>query len=153
MSKLIEFNPEDVKDKSFEITFEDDEPWNPKGIISQFYSPYSGCLNKKTTVPVSDIGDYSLFIKKNLGEARGFFIRTKSSKWYEAKEIIPSPSGSVIYFNEQVGKIFKKGCIYPIVIVSPYVFSYKRILQAVEELYKAGHIETIGYGQTKILSP
>ena len=48
------------------------------------------------------------------------------------------PSGSVIYFNEQVGKIFKKGCIYPIVVVSPYVFSYKRILQAAEELYKAG---------------
>lgn len=131
MSKLIEFN--------------DDEPWKPRGLLSSMESPYWGCARKKTTIPVSDIGDYSLFIKKNLGEARGFFIRTKSSKWYEAKEIIPSPSGSVIYFNEQVGKIFKKGCIYPIVIVSPYVFSYKRILQAAEELYKTGHIETIGY--------
>jgi hypothetical protein len=137
MSKLIEFNSEDVQ----------------KGLLSQMESPYWGCERKKTTVSVFDVGDYSIFIKKNLEDAKGLLIKTKSSKWYEAKEIIPSPSGSVIYFNEQVGKIFKKGCIYPIVIVSPYVFSYKRILLAAEELYKAGHIETIGYGQTKILSP
>ncbi len=115
------------------------------GIVDYFNSPYWGCMKKETTVVVSDIGDYSIFIKKYIGDAKGFFIRTKSSKWYEAKEIIPSPSGSVLYFDEQVGEIFKKGCIYPVIILNSYVLSLKMIQKAAETLYKAGYIETIGY--------
>lgn len=137
MSKLIEFNPEDVK----------------RGLLRQMESPYWGCERKKTTVSVLDVGDYSIFIKKNLEDAKGLLIKTKSSEWYEAKEIMSSPSGSVLYFDGQVGEIFKKGCIYPVVVFSPYVFTYKKLMQAAEELYKTGHIETIGYGQAKILSP
>lgn len=136
MSELIEFNPEDVKDSRFEITFDDDEPWKPKGLLGQMEMPYLGCEKKKSTVPVFDVGDYSIFIKKNLEDAKGFFIKTKSSKWYEAKEIMSSPSGSVLYFDEQVCEIFKKGCIYPAVIFSPYVFTYKKIMQAAADIFK-----------------
>ena len=154
MSELIEFNPEDVKDSRFEITFDDGEPWKPKGLLGQMKRLYWGYEKKKSTVPVFDVGDYSIFIKKNLEDAEGFFIRTKSSKWYEAKEIMPSPSGSVLYFDEQVGEIFKKGCIYPVVIFSPYVFTYKKIMRAAIDIFKSSQVKAIGYGRKdKILSP
>lgn len=154
MDKVFEFNPKDVKDSRFEITFDDDEPWKPKGLLGQMKRPYWGCEKKKSTVPVFDVGDYSIFIKKNLEDAEGFFIRTKSSKWYEAKEIMPSPSGSVLYFDEQVGEIFKKGCIYPVVIFSPYVFTYKKIMRAAIDIFKPNQVKAIGYGRkNKILSP
>lgn len=140
MDKVFEFNPKDVKNSRFEIHFDDDDPWKPKGLLSQMERPYWGCEKKKSTVPVFDVGDYSIFIKKNLEDAKGFFIRTKSSEWYEAKEIITSPSGNILYFNEKVGEIFKKGCIYPVIILNSYVLSLKRLEKTMRTLLRDDYI-------------
>ena len=154
MDKVFEFNPESVKHKTVKINFEDWEPEYLDGIRDQFRNPNLGCTGKKTAIPISDISDYSIFIKKNLSDAKGFSIKTKSSKWYKAKEILPSPSGSVLYFDEQVGEIFKKGCIYPVVIFSPYVFTYKKIMRAAIDIFRPNQVKAIGYGRkNKILSP
>lgn len=139
MDKVFEFNPESVKHKTVKINFEDWEPEYLDGIRDQFRDPNLGCAGKKTAIPISDISDYSIFVKKNLSDAKGFSIKTKSSKWYKAKEILPSPSGSVIYFDEQIGKVFKKGCIYPVVIMLPRVLTFKLIERITKGLFKNNH--------------
>lgn len=139
MDKVFEFNPESVKHKAFKINIEDWEPEYLDEIRDQFRDPNLGCVGKRTAIPISDISDYSIFVKKNLSDAKGFSIKTKSSKWYKAKEILPSPSGSVIYFDEQIGKVFKKGCIYPVVIILPRVLTFKLIERITKDLFKKNH--------------
>lgn len=79
-------------------------------------------INRKITVNITDIDDYSIFIKKNLGGTKIIYIKTKKSPyWYRTAEIISNPCGSILYFKEQVGKVFKKGCMYPIITDTPMV--------------------------------
>lgn len=76
--------------------------------------PFWYCEEKKTTIIVSEAADYSVFIKKDLSGIKGVSIKTKSmDKWLTTEEIMVTPSGSILYFKEKVGDIFKSGCIYP----------------------------------------
>lgn len=77
--------------------------------------PFWYCAEKKTTLIISEVSDYSLFIKKNLFDAKGVKIKSMD-KWLTAKEIIATPSGSVLYFEDKVSGIFKNKCIYPVKI-------------------------------------
>lgn len=82
--------------------------------------PFWYCNKKHTTVIVSEVADYSLFVKKNLSNVRGVRIKTKSmDSWLTAKEIIATPSGGILYFEDKVKGIFKKGYIYPIIMYTP----------------------------------
>ena len=87
-------------------------------------SPFLFCEKHKKTVIVKDVGDYSMLINKDLTKARGIKIKTKKSKcWFTPIDILSTPSGSVLSFNEKVGDIFKKGCIYPVIIYTPVKYS------------------------------
>lgn len=69
---------------------------------------------KKTTLITSEVADYSIFVKRNLSDVKAVRIKTKSmDKWLTTKEIMATPSGSVLYFEDKVGDIFRNGCIYP----------------------------------------
>lgn len=93
-----------------------------KGILDQIKNsdfkieidPFFFLEEKKTTLIFSEVADYSVFIKKYLSGIKGVRIKTKSiDKWLTTKEIMATPSGSILYFKEKVGDIFKSGCIYP----------------------------------------
>lgn len=73
-------------------------------------------LAKKKTVFVSDVGEYTLFIKKDLKNLRyaDITIKTRKSDWFTPSEIITSPEGSLLYFDKRVKGIFKKNHIYTI---------------------------------------
>lgn len=77
---------------------------------------------KKKTFVVSNVGDYSLFIGKNLKNVIHFRIKTKHSQWYEPTEIIKTEQGNVLYFNECIKGVFKSGCIYPARVVNEFVW-------------------------------
>lgn len=69
----------------------------------------------KTTIIASEVGDYSIFVKKNLSGWNFIWLTTKKApRWFQVKEVIPSPSGSMLYFESLIKDVFKKGCIYPI---------------------------------------
>lgn len=69
---------------------------------------------KKCTLIVSDISEYSLFIKKDLSKYKFILIWSKKmSGGLQTKDIISSPSGSILYFDKPINNVFKKGCIYP----------------------------------------
>ena len=74
-------------------------------------------LRKKVnkTVIVSDIGDYSLFINKDITGADLVFLKSKKSfGWIRVADYLASSSGSVLYFNKNIKSLFKENCIYPI---------------------------------------
>ena len=97
--------------------------WPSEGLLHQLknVTTYDLSLDsfytkiKKTTV-IMDVGDYSMVINKNLKGAKGVKIRTRKSEWYEAKNILSTESGTILEFKENIGKTFKKGCIYPIMV-------------------------------------
>lgn len=97
--------------------------------------PFWFFAEKKTTLIISEVADYSLFVKKNFSDVKGVRIKTKSmDSWLTTKEIIATPSGSVLYFEDKVKGIFKKGCIYPIIIYTP--LSYNELINMyLENLY------------------
>ena len=67
------------------------------------------------TVIVSDIGDYSLFINKDITGADLVFLKSKKVfGWIRVVDYLASSSGSVLYFNENIKSLFKENCIYPI---------------------------------------
>lgn len=69
---------------------------------------------KKTTLITSEVADYFIFVKKDLSDAKGVRIKTKSmDRWLTAKEIMATSAGSILYFEDKVMDIFKNGCIYP----------------------------------------
>jgi len=87
--------------------------------------PFWFCVEKKTTLIISEVADYSLFVKKNLSDVKGVRIKTKSmDKWLTAKEIIATSSGSVLYFEDKVGDIFRDGCIYSAKIYTEYTKNF-----------------------------
>jgi hypothetical protein len=74
---------------------------------------HSKRVNK--TVIVSDIGDYSLFINKDITGADLVFLKSKKSfGWIRVVDYLASSSGSVLYFNKNIKSLFKENCIYPI---------------------------------------
>lgn len=94
--------------------------------------PFWYCEEKKTTLIVSDVADYSFFVKKDLSDVKGVRIKTKSmNKWLTAKEIMATPSGSVLYFEDKVSGIFKNECIYPVVLYFKYSKDsfYKKMIE------------------------
>lgn len=97
--------------------------WTGKGLIDQFnnianydLSSNSFYTKVKKTAIVMDVGDYSMVINKNLEGVRDVRIKTRKSEWYEAENILPTESGTILEFKENIGGIFKKGCIYPIMM-------------------------------------
>ena len=96
---------------------------------------------KKKTFVVSDVNDYSIFINKNLKDIIHFRIKTKHSSWYEPTQIISTEAGSILFFNECIKDIFKKGCIYPARVVMEFSWYYKKLTatdltKALKNLYK-----------------
>lgn len=76
--------------------------------------PFIFYEEKKTTLIVSDVADYSFFVKKDLSDVKVVKIKTKlMDSWLTAKEIIATSAGSILYFEDKVSGIFKNGCIYP----------------------------------------
>lgn len=90
---------------------------------------------KKKTFVVSDVGDYSLFISKSLKDALYFRIKTKHSSWYEPTQIINTEAGSILFFNECIKDVFKKGCIYPANVVMKFSWTYRKL--TAQDLTKA----------------
>ena len=91
-----------------------------------------GCKKIRTTVVVGDIGDCSIFIKKDLTRAKGIAIKSKKHpEWIETRDIFSTTSGSIIYFDEKVKNFFKENCIYPVLIYETPDFS------RIEKLLKA----------------
>lgn len=96
---------------------------------------------KKKTFVVSDVGDYSLFISKSLKDVLYFRIKTKHSSWYEPTQIINTEAGSILFFNECIKDVFKKGCIYPARVVMEFSWYYRKLTvtdltKALKNLYK-----------------
>lgn len=113
-----------------------------KGILEQIKNtdfkikidPFFFLEEKKTTLTISEAADYSVFIKKALSDIKGVRIKTKSmDKWLTTKEIMATPSGSILYFKEKVGDIFKSGCIYPALLY--YGINDKLFWKTLDDLY------------------
>lgn len=89
---------------------------NSIGIVDYDVEVQRDYAVKEATIVLSDVGDYSVFIKGNFPDWVDIvgISRKGGHKWYESKEILKSSEGIVAYFDEEVGKIFKKNCIYPL---------------------------------------
>lgn len=113
--------------------------------INETYArEYKWSNAREKTFVVSDVGDYSLFINKNLKDVQYFRIKTKHSSWYEPTQIISTEAGSILYFNECIKDVFKRGCIYPANVVMEFRRTYRRftvqdLTRALKKLYKPKH--------------
>lgn len=101
------------------------------GLLDQLEeSFYLGCKEEHSSIKILEVGEYSLFVKENLDKIKEVIINRRChTKVFKSKEILPSPSGSIIYFDETVKKDFRKNCSYP-------TTQYKKIeisLKAFEE--------------------
>lgn len=59
-----------------------------------------------------EIGDISVFIREDLTGAVGMKVYLDMRDSIDAKEILPSPSGSMVYFDTDISKVFSTGCAY-----------------------------------------
>lgn len=104
-----------------------------KVVMEPPYSKNSGYTRK--TTPILEVGDYSLLIKKNLKNVTGLYIRSRNSEWIETKEVVSTSAGTMLYFKDSIKGIFKKGCIYPIVM-HKYAYKLKDLEYFTQKLFK-----------------
>lgn len=87
------------------------------------------------TITIKDIGEYSIFVQKKMPiEIAALGIRRwGSNKWYISIEIVKTEEGTVVYFNTRVDNIFKKGHIYPMIMLDTLGYDvYLRIPELLE---------------------
>jgi hypothetical protein len=85
------------------------------GLLRQCDTFFLGERSKYSTIIIEDIGDNTVFVKKNLSKFNRLSLWSRKCKSpYISSEIISAPTGSIIYFKESLPNEFKKGNIYPV---------------------------------------
>lgn len=65
-----------------------------------------------TTFMPCEVGDYSIYVHRNLDGLCQIGINSNNGKTYISKEILASSKGSVVYFYEKITPNINKGFIY-----------------------------------------
>jgi hypothetical protein len=87
-----------------------------------------------TTFMPHEVGDYSIYVHRNLDGLYQIGINSNNGKTYISKEILTSSKGSVVYFDEKITPNIKEGFIYT-GWIQKYCFD---IHKTAEELFREG---------------
>lgn len=59
-----------------------------------------------------EVGDYSLFVREDLKDYTYVLIIAEDHLVHMSKEVLPSETGTIIYFKEKIKDVFFEGMIY-----------------------------------------
>jgi hypothetical protein len=101
-----------------------------KGLMTQINDEFPYCEKKLTTLTPIEVGEYSIYVKKDLKKT--FAIKVYGVK---SKEIFSSPEGSIIYFDEKVPKRVKAGKSLQVILLSPITLTMQDLIEFTKEVF------------------
>lgn len=99
-------------------------------------------LAESTVFMPYEVGEYSMFIKEDLVDTKQVGLYNDVGTLFKTKEIVSTPEGSILYFDDRLNGIFA-GFIYRgwVTVTS----AYEEMEQILTELCRAGHISPADY--------
>lgn len=74
--------------------------------------PSNHIIRKAVYIIPTNIGNYSMYVENDLTNIRLLDIFVYKNSVITPKDIVATPSGSILYFDKNIGEIFSAGDVY-----------------------------------------